>query len=88
MKLQTLPEPKVKRVWIELSEFGEIVCYYPNMKAIYKYLSEQQLWIDKVNYSYFSRVLNKENNNRNWTFYTKDNYKLNRRFYPVRCGVK
>ena len=58
------------KVYISVSEYGEITQVFSNMKKCYDFLfnEENHEWLDSVNYSYFTRVLNQKDNTRHWKY--------------------
>lgn len=68
-----------------ISEFGEITMAFSNMKKAYDFLAERE-WTDKVNYSYFSRIISTENNQRFWEYKPIKEFsrKSKVRFIPIK----
>lgn len=59
-------EQKAK-CYLMISEFGEFSIAFSNMKKAYEFLKSNS-WQNTVNYSYFSRTINKENNWKFWEY--------------------
>lgn len=67
-----------KRVYLSISEFGDILGYYTNAKKCYDSLSKgKDKWIDEIHYSLFQRTISKQNNR----VFTVLSFESNRKYF-------